>query len=68
MPVTDGEFGITRVDLESAAREQIYRFPQTFTPPSTSQTTLTVSRDEHTIYYQFRKRQEQDILLVDHFR
>jgi hypothetical protein len=59
---------IVRVNIESGAREEIYRFPSDVRPFNLSQTTLSVSHDERSIYYQYRKRLEQDILLVDRFQ
>ena len=59
---------IVRVEIESGRPEEIYRFPPDVNPFSPLQTTLAVSRDEHTVYYQYRKRDETDIVMVEPFR
>ena len=59
---------IVRVEIESGRQEEIYRFPPDVNPFSVRQTTLAVSRDEHTVYYQYRKRDETDIVMVEPFR
>jgi len=59
---------IVSVGIDSGKQQEIYRFPAGIRALSNLQTSLSVSRDERTIYYQYRKRVEQDIVMVEPFR
>jgi Tol biopolymer transport system component len=58
---------ILRIDPESGRKEEVYRFPPEALRFGYA-TSLSVSRDERTIYHCGNKRTEADILLVDNFR
>jgi len=64
----EGSARIVSVDLDSGKQQEIYRFPAEIRGFTPLQTSLSVSRDERTIYYQYRKRAEQDIVMVEPFR
>jgi Tol biopolymer transport system component len=59
---------IVSVEPESGKEQEIYRLPAERSSINTLQPALSVSRDERTIYYQYRKRLEQDIVMVEPFR
>lgn len=65
-PAEDSEH-ILRIDPDSGKREEIYRFPAEARRFGFA-TSLTVSRDERTIYHAGEKRAEADILLIENFR
>ena len=65
-PAADSEH-ILRIDPDSGKREEIYRFPAEARRFGFA-TSLTVSRDERTIYHAGEKRAEADILLIENFR
>jgi hypothetical protein len=59
---------IVRMDTETLKEEEIFRFPADAVLFRSPQTSLAVSRDEQSLYYMYRKREDADIVMVEPFR